>query len=73
LGALITAVVGAGHGISAAQVVEGVARKRALCLFFLVEEAYTQQGRAHIRRLRPDWAARPALLRRAAHAVERLF
>jgi hypothetical protein len=38
--------------------------------FFLVEEAYTQQGRAHIRRLHPDWAARPALLSRAAHAVE---
>jgi hypothetical protein len=35
-----------------------------------VEEAYTQQGRAHIRRLHPDWAARPALMRRAAHAVE---
>jgi hypothetical protein len=42
-------------------------------LFFLVGEAYTQQGRAHIRRLRPDWAARPYLMspmRRAAHAVE---
>jgi hypothetical protein len=38
-------------------------------LFFLVEEAYTQQGRAHIRRLHPDWAARPALMSRAAHAV----
>jgi hypothetical protein len=25
---------------------------------------------AHIRRLLPDWAARPALLSRAAHAVE---
>jgi hypothetical protein len=35
-----------------------------------VEGAYTQQGRAHIRRLHPDWAARPALLSRAAHAVE---
>jgi hypothetical protein len=35
-----------------------------------VEEAYTQQGHAHIRRLHPDWAARPALMRRAAHAVE---
>jgi hypothetical protein len=23
----------------------------------LVEEAYTQQGRAHIRRPHPDWAA----------------
>jgi hypothetical protein len=34
------------------------------------EEAYTQHGRAHIRRLRPDWAARPALMSRAAHAVE---
>jgi hypothetical protein len=34
------------------------------------EGAYTQQGRAHTRRLRPDWAARPALMRRAAHAVE---
>jgi hypothetical protein len=31
---------------------------------------YTQQGRAHIRRLHTDWAARPALMRRAAHAVE---
>jgi hypothetical protein len=38
--------------------------------FFLVEEAYTQQGRAHIRRLHPDWAARPALMDRAAQAVE---
>ena len=37
---------------------------------FWVEEAYTQQGRAHIRRLHPDWAARPALMSRAAHAVE---
>jgi hypothetical protein len=36
----------------------------------VVEEAYTQQGRAHIRRLHPDWAARPALMSRAAHAVE---
>jgi hypothetical protein len=35
-----------------------------------VEGAYTQQGRAHIRRLRPDWAARPALMSLAAHAVE---
>jgi hypothetical protein len=26
--------------------------------FFWVEEAYTQQGRAHIRSLHPDWAAR---------------
>jgi hypothetical protein len=32
------------------------------------QEAYTQQGRAHIRRLHPDWAARPALMSRAAHA-----
>jgi hypothetical protein len=31
--------------------------------FLVVEEAYTQQGRAHIRRLHPDWAARPALMR----------
>jgi hypothetical protein len=29
--------------------------------FFLVEGAYTQQGRAHIRRLHPDWAARPGV------------
>jgi hypothetical protein len=36
----------------------------------MVEEAYTQQGRAHSRRLRPDWAARPALITQAAHAVE---
>jgi hypothetical protein len=35
-----------------------------------VEEAYTHQGRAHIRRLHPDWAAPPALMSRAAHAVE---
>jgi hypothetical protein len=27
-----------------------------------VEGAYTQQGRAHSRRLHPDWAARPALM-----------
>jgi hypothetical protein len=33
-------------------------------------EAYTQQGRAHSRRLHPDWAARRALMSRAAHAVE---
>jgi hypothetical protein len=33
-------------------------------------ETYTQQGRAYIRRLHPDWAARPALMSRAAHAVE---
>jgi hypothetical protein len=32
--------------------------------------SYAQQGRAHIRRLHPDWAARPALMSRAAHAVE---
>jgi hypothetical protein len=31
--------------------------------------AYTQQGRAHIRRLHPDEAASPALMRRAAHAA----
>jgi hypothetical protein len=41
-----------------------------LLFFFWVEEAYTQQGRAHLRRLHPDWAARPALMSRAAHAVE---
>jgi hypothetical protein len=35
-----------------------------------MEEAYTQQGRAHSRRLHLDWAARPALTGRAAHAVE---
>jgi hypothetical protein len=34
------------------------------------EEAYTQQGRAHSRRLHPLDAARPALISRAAHAVE---
>jgi hypothetical protein len=39
------------------------------CLFF-VGEAYTHQGREHSRRIHPDWAARPALMRRAAHAVE---
>jgi hypothetical protein len=39
--------------------------------FFLVEEAYyTPQGRAHSRRLHLDWATRPALMSRAAHAVE---
>jgi hypothetical protein len=39
--------------------------------FFLVEEACAKQGRrAHSRRLHPDWAARPALMSRAAHAVE---
>jgi hypothetical protein len=37
---------------------------------FVVEGVYTQQGRAHSRRHRPDWAARPALMSRAAHAVE---
>jgi hypothetical protein len=39
-------------------------------LFCLCGEAYTQQGRAQSRRLHPDWAARPALMSRAAHAVE---
>jgi hypothetical protein len=34
---------------------------------------YFGGGRAHIRRLHPDWAARPALMRRAAHAVESDF
>jgi hypothetical protein len=38
--------------------------------FGVVEGAYTQQGRAHSRRLHPDEAARPSLMRRAAHAVE---
>jgi hypothetical protein len=38
--------------------------------FVLVEGAYTQQGRAYSRRLHPDRAARPALMSRAAHAVE---
>ena len=37
--------------------------------FFLVERAYTQQGHAHSRRLRPSEAARPALMSRAAHAL----
>jgi hypothetical protein len=41
--------------------------RRFFSLSFWVEGAYTQQGRAHIRRLHPDWAARPALMRRAAH------
>jgi hypothetical protein len=36
----------------------------------MVEGAYTQQGRAHSRRLHPPGAARPALMSRAAHAVE---
>jgi hypothetical protein len=42
----------------------GVGLKTTFFLrFFLgvVEGAYTQQGRAHSRRLHPDWAARPAL------------
>jgi hypothetical protein len=47
---------GSGHGYPA--------------LFFCVEGAYTQQGRVHSRRLHPDWAARPALMSRAPHAVE---
>ena len=47
LGALITAVVGAGHGILAAQAVEGVARKRALCLFFGGGGLNTARARAH--------------------------
>jgi hypothetical protein len=34
------------------------------CIFFLSEGAYTQRGRAYIRRLRPDWAARPPLMSR---------
>jgi hypothetical protein len=34
-----------------------------------MEGAYTQQGRAHIRRLHPDWAARPAPMSRAAHGA----
>jgi hypothetical protein len=42
----------------------------ATFLFFLVEEAYTQQGRAQIRRLHPGEATRPALMSRAAYAVE---
>jgi hypothetical protein len=33
-----------------------------------VEEAYTQQGRAHSRIPHPDEAARPAVMSRAAHA-----
>jgi hypothetical protein len=40
---------------------------RLLSFSFLVEKTYTQQGCAHIRRLHPDWAARPALMSRAAH------
>jgi hypothetical protein len=38
--------------------------------YFLVEEAHTQQGRAHNRRLHPAGAARPALMGRTAHSVE---
>jgi hypothetical protein len=46
-------------------------RKGHRAHFFLVEEVYTPQGgRAHSRRLRPSEAARPALMSRAAHAVE---
>jgi hypothetical protein len=37
---------------------------------FCVAGAYTQQGRAQSRCLHPDEAARPALMGRAAHAVE---
>jgi hypothetical protein len=42
-----------------------IRRRSALCSYrpCLVEGACTQQGRAHIRRLHPDWAARPALMR----------
>jgi hypothetical protein len=42
-------------------------------LFFLslAEGAYTQQGRAHSRRLHPSRAARPALMSRAAHTPSR--
>jgi hypothetical protein len=43
---------------------------RGVLLFVCVGEAYTQQGRAHSRRPRPSGAARPALISRAAHAVE---
>jgi hypothetical protein len=39
-------------------------------LFLLGRAYYTQQGCAHIRRPHPNQAARPALMRRAAHAVE---
>jgi hypothetical protein len=48
----------------------GLIYSKGAANFFLVEGAYTQQGRAHIRRPRSDWAARPALMGRAAHAVE---
>jgi hypothetical protein len=50
--------------------IQGRACNNWYVFFFLVEEAYTQQWRAHIRRLHPDWAARPALMSRAAHAVK---
>jgi hypothetical protein len=44
----------------------------AVLSFWWRKEAHTQQGRAHSRRLHPgpDEAARPALMSRAAHAVE---
>jgi hypothetical protein len=46
-------------------------RLLCVCVCFLVGGgAYTQQGRAHSRRLHPERAARPALMSRAAHAVE---
>jgi hypothetical protein len=47
------------------------AQRGCAASFFGVEGAYTQQGRAHIRCLHPDEAARPALVRRAAHARRR--
>jgi hypothetical protein len=39
-------------------------------LFVCGGGAYEQQGRAHSRRPRQTGAARPALMRRAAHSVE---
>jgi hypothetical protein len=55
------------HAVEAVGATHGIL---AVIYLFLVEEAYTQQGRAHIRRPHPDWAVRPALMSRAAHAVE---
>jgi hypothetical protein len=43
---------------------KGKSFSSSVAFFFLVEEAYAQQGRAHSRRLCPNRAARPALMGR---------
>jgi hypothetical protein len=62
---VVTYLVKAANLLDTAQIAYVITRPRAGG----VEGAHTKQGRAHIRRL-PDWAARPALIPRAAHAVE---